>query len=75
MMRRQHARSGNPVEEGRLAGIRIADYGDDRIRHSTASRSMQRARSHNGGKLAAYLVDALLQQAAVRLDLRLAGSA
>ena len=70
-----HGRAGQAVEERRLAGVGVADDGHDRQRDALAPRPMQRARAHHAGELPTDGVDAVLDQAAVGFDLRLAGAA
>ena len=70
-----HAGAGDAVEQGRLAGVGVADDGHHRIRHALAAGAMQLARAHHAGQLAADEFDALLDQPPVGLDLRLAGAA
>ena len=43
----EHAGAGDAVEQRRLAGVGVADDGDDRIRHALAARAVQLARAHD----------------------------
>ena len=70
-----HAGAGQAVEQRRLAGIGVADDGHHRVGHALAPGAMQLARAHHARQLAADERDALLDQAPVGLDLRLAGAA
>ena len=66
---------GQAVEQRRLAGIGVADQRDHAIRHALATGAMQASRRLHLLQLALELGDALLDQAAVGFDLRLAGTA
>ncbi len=66
---------GQRVEQGRLAGIGVADQRHRRVGHALARFAMQAARTAHLLELLADDVDALADDAAVGLDLRLAGTA
>ena len=72
---RQHPCPRQPVEQGGLAGIGVADDGDYRKRHLLALGAMQVACAPHRLQLALQLDDLVLQDTAVGLDLRLAGAA
>ena len=72
---RQHVRRRHAVEQRRFAGIGVADQRHDRIRHALAAVAMQLAGALDLVELALDARDALLDDAAVGLDLRLAGAA
>ncbi len=61
--------SGERVEQGRLAGIGVADQRHDRIRHALAGAAVQAAGALHLLQLLADLGEALADQAAVGLDL------
>ena len=63
---------GQAVEQGRLAGIGVADQGDGRVRHALARQPLQAARTAHVGQLGLELDDAVDQQPPVGLDLGLA---
>ena len=71
----EHVRAGDAVEQRRLAGVRVADDGDDRIGHAAAPLAVQLARPHDDLQLLADGGDALVDHAPVELDLRLARAA
>ena len=68
-------RAGQRVEQRRLAGIGVADQRHHRERHAPPRRAMQAARAAHLLELALEPHDAVADQAAVGLDLRLAGAA
>ena len=68
-------RMGQVVEEGRFAGIRVADEGDDRVRHPPACLAVQGAGALDVVELAPEPGDALADQAAVDFELALARAA
>ena len=70
-----HVGARQAVEQRRLAGIGVADQRDHAIRHALATGAMQASRRLHLLQLALELGDALLDQAAVRFDLRFAGTA
>ena len=72
---RQHLGFGQRVEQGRFAGVGVADQRHDRIRHALARAAMQAARAFHVFELLADLDDALADQAAVGFDLGFAGTA
>ena len=43
----EHVGAGDAVEQRRLAGVGVADDGDDRIRHRAAALAVQLARAHD----------------------------
>ena len=71
----EHLGARDAIEERRLAGVGVADDGDDRIRHLAAALAVQLARSHDAFELDLDGVDALLEHAPVELDLRFARAA
>ena len=71
----EHPGAGDAVEERRLAGVGVADDGDDRIRHLAPALAMQLARSDDALEIALDRVDAILQHAPVEFDLGFAGAA
>ena len=72
---RQHRGLRHAVEQRRLAGIGVADQRHDRIRHALAAVAMQLARALDAFELGLDALDAVLDHAAVGLELRLAGAA
>ena len=71
----QHVGARHAVEQRRLAGIGVADQRDDRIRHALSAVAMQRAGAFDLFELGLDLGDALVDQAAVGLELGFAGAA
>ena len=71
----EHRGAGQRVEQGRLAGIGVADQRDRRIGHPLARFPMQGAGLADMLQLLADDVDALAEQPPVGLDLGLAGTA
>ena len=71
----QHAGTGQPVEQRRLAGIGVADERDDRKRHLLALGAVQVAGAAHRLQFALQLDDLVLQRAPVGLDLGFAGAA
>ena len=72
---RQHAGAGQRIEQGRLAGIGVADERHGRIRHPRPRFPMQRARAAHLLELGANALDPVADDAPVGLDLGLAGTA
>jgi len=62
------------IEEGRFAGIRVTDDGDQRIRNAATPGAVQFARADDNLELLADRVDAILKDAPVHLDLHFAGT-
>ncbi len=71
----QHRRPGQPVEQGRLSGVGVTNQCNDRIRHAFPAVAVKLAGALHALQLALDLGDALGDQAAVGLDLGLAGAA
>ena len=71
----EDARPRHAVEQRRLAGVGVADQRHDRIRHAPAAVAVERARALDLGELGLDLGEALLDHAAVGLELGLAGAA
>ena len=69
---RQHARRRHAVEQRRFAGIGVADQRHDRIRHALAAVAMQLAGALDLVELGLDARDAVLDDAPVGFDLRLA---
>ena len=69
------ADAGQAVEQGRLAGVGVADQRHHRVRHALARLAVQRAGAFHLFELALQLGDALADQAAVDFDLAFAGAA
>ena len=67
--------TGQPVEERRLAGVGVADQGDDRIRHLAPGAPVLLPHAHDIGELLADLHKALVDQPAVHFELALARAA
>ena len=63
---------GEPVEQGRLARVRVADECDDGVRHLGSLGALQIARAAHRLQLALQAHDLVAQDAPVGLDLRLA---
>jgi tRNA dimethylallyltransferase len=70
-----NGRSGQTVEERGFSGVGVADERHDRIGHARAGRTMQAAGLGDLAELALQALDALVEGAAVGLDLGLAGAA
>ena len=70
-----HRRSGQRVEQGALAGVGVADEGDDRNRHVPSAVAVVLAMGMDLGQLALDLDDPFAELAAVALELGLAGAA
>ena len=70
-----HVGTRQAVEQRGLAGIGVADQRHHAIRHALAPGAMQAPRGLHLLQFALQLGDALLDQAAVRFDLRLARTA
>ena len=68
------AGAGQRVEQRGLAGVGVADQGDDRIRHLLAGFAMKAAGAFDGFEVAFDARHALLNKAPVRFDLRFARS-
>ena len=66
--------AGHRVEEGRLAGVRVPGERDDRERRAAAAGAHDLAVSLQARQAATQVRDAVARQAAVGLDLRLAGA-
>ena len=64
-----------PIEQRRLAGVGVADQGDDRMRHLLAILAVQSAGAGDRFQFALELGDPLGDHAPVGLDLGLAGAA
>ena len=65
--------AGQPVEQGRLAGVGVADQRHHRIGHPAAGLAVQAARALHAGQLLLDPDDALGDPAPVELELALAG--
>ena len=70
-----HLGLGQAVEEGRLAGVGVADQGHCRVRMPLAGRALQGARAAHLLQLGLQLADLVGDQPAVGLDLGFAGAA
>ena len=66
---------GQAVEQGRLAGVRVADQRHDRIGPALSRRTLQGARAAHLHQLLLQSPDLFRQQPAVGFDLGLAGAA
>ncbi len=66
--------AGERVQQRRLAGVRVADERDRRQRRALALGALHRARALDVLQAPAQRRDAVARQAAVGLDLRLAGA-
>ncbi len=75
LVARRHLGAGDPVEQGRLAGVGVADQGDHRIGHPPARAAMQATGALDGLELALDPPDALVDPAPVELDLAFARAA
>ena len=73
--RGHHGGAGEPVEQGGLAGVGVADQRDDRERARAARLAVQAAGAADVLQLLLDAGDALGDQAAVELELALAGAA
>ena len=71
----QHAGAGDFVEQRRLAGVGVADDGDNRIRHLAPALAVQFTRFDDLFEIALDGVDAVLQHALIKLDLGFARAA
>ena len=71
----EHVGQRQPVEQGRLAGVGVADQGHDRPARAPALGAVQVARALHLLQLALDLDDAVADQAAVDLELGFAGAA
>src|SRR5262245_24970045 len=71
----QHLGPRHAVEQGRLAGIGVADQRHDRVRHALAALPVELARALDAFELALDARDAFADDAAVRFELRLARAA
>ena len=60
---------GEPIEQCRLPGVGVADQGDNRIGHGAAAFALQGAPALDFLQLALDAEDALLDKAAIGLDL------
>ena len=74
-VRRRHLGAGQPIEQGRLPGVGIADQRDDRIWHIASVRPLQGAPALDSLELPLDANDALADEATIGLDLGLAGAA
>ena len=72
---RHHVGVGEAVEQGRLAGIGVADQGDDRPGRALAAGAVEGAGAGDLLELLPELGHAVADQPAVGLDLGLAGAA
>ena len=67
--------AGQPVEQGRLAGVGVADQGDRRVARPLARRAVQAARPADRIELAPDPGEPVVDAPPVQLDLGLAGAA
>ena len=67
--------TGQAVEQGRLAGVGVADQGHDRVGHAAAGLAVQAAGAADLVQLLLDPDDPLGDPAAVELELALAGAA
>ena len=70
-----YRRSGQRVEQGALAGVRVPDEGDDRNRHVPSAVTVLLAMGVDVGQLALDLDDPFAELAAVAFELGLTGTA
>ena len=75
LVARVDAGTGEAVEQGRLAGVGVADQGHDRVGHALAGLAVQAAGAADAGQLLLDPDDPLGDPAAVELELALAGTA
>ena len=67
--------SGQAVEQGRFAGVGIANQCNHGIGHVTAGLAVQLSRPHHGLQLPAQAHHPIVDQAPVRFDLGFTGAA
>ena len=75
LVARRHLGAGQRVEQGRFAGVGVADQRDHRERHPPPRGAVQAAGAPHLLQLLLQPHDAVADQPAVGLDLRLAGAA